>query len=266
MGSTSCQQRSWGSSPALAEPRWGATAGIPVIVALGTRRPRPGWSTHLRRYVSAMSQPPDSFRGMVCVVCGWWRGGGVAPRETSKVPGHGGMCRPCTGSLHRAAELRLGSGVLVRPLFVHEGPIRSAVHALKYRGADRVAEVLAPFLAGLLPADASALVPVPRALARRIRYGIDPGRVLAREIAQVAGLPVADVLRAPVHRRSQLRQRTAEGLRFRSAGRAPLHAVLVDDVLTTGATMNAAALACRGTVLRAVTLTRSPAPPPAGGR
>ena len=124
-----------------------------------------------------------------------------------------------------------------------------------------MAEVLAPALAGLLPGDASALVPVPRALARTIRYGIDQGRVLAREISRVAGLPVADVLRAPVHRRSQLRERRAEGLRFRPVGRAPRHAVLVDDVLTTGATMTAAALACGGSALRAVTLTRSPVAP-----
>ena len=190
---------------------------------------------------------------MVCVVCGRIRAGGLAARR-------GGICRTCAGSLHRAAEVRLRSGVLVRPLFVHEGPIRSAVHALKYRGVDRVAEVLAPRMAGLLPGDASALVPVPRALARTIRYGIDPGRVLAREMARAAGLPVVDILRAPVHRRSQLRERRAEGLGFRSIGGAPERAVLVDDVLTTGATMTAAALACEGSVLRAVTLTRSPVP------
>lgn len=190
---------------------------------------------------------------MVCVVCGRIRAGGSAPRQ-------GGICRTCAGSLQRAAEVRLRSGVLVRPLFVHEGPIRSAVHALKYRGVDRVAEVLAPCLAALLPGDASALVPVPRALARTVRYGIDPGRVLAREMARAADLPVVDILRAPVLRRSQLRERRAEGLRFTSVGGAPGRAVLVDDVLTTGATMTAAALACKGSVLRAVTLTRSPVP------
>ena len=201
---------------------------------------------------------------MVCVVCGRWRSDGVGSRRSGKTLGNGGICRSCAGSLHRATELRLRSGVLVRPLFVHEGPIRSAVHALKYRGADRVAEVVAPLLATLVPGDASALIPVPRALARTIRYGIDPGRVLARETARVAGLPVADVLRAPVHRRSQLRERRAQGLRFRSVGRPPRNAVLVDDVLTTGATITAAALACRSSALRAVTLTRSSVLPAAG--
>ena len=116
---------------------------------------------------------------MVRVVCGRWRSGGKAPRRSGNLWEHHGICGPCDGSLRRATELRLRSGILVRPLYLHEGPIRSAVHALKYRGADRVAEVLAPFLTGLLPDDTSALVPVPRALARTIRYGIDPGRVLA---------------------------------------------------------------------------------------
>ena len=203
---------------------------------------------------------------MVCVVCGWWRGSPVDGQRAAQVLRRGGICRSCAGSLHRASEVRLRSGVLVRPLFVHEGPIRSAIHALKYRGVDRIAEVLAPYLAGLVPSDATALVPVPRALARRIRYGIDPGRVLARETARAADLPVADVLRAPIHRISQLRERRTEGLHFRSVGRAPRHAVLVDDVLTTGATMTAAALACRGLALSAVTLSRSPVSPAVGRR
>jgi len=194
---------------------------------------------------------------MVCVICGRLRGGAVRPWRSGQPRRHGGICRSCGGSLRRATELRLPSGILVRPLFVHEGQIRSAVHALKYRGADRVAEVLAPFLAALVPGDASALVPVPRAFARTIRYGVDPGRVLARETARASGLPIADVLRAPVHRRSQLRERRAAGLRFGSVGRPPRNAVLVDDVLTTGATMTAAALACRSPALSAVTLTRS---------
>lgn len=170
----------------------------------------------------------------------------------------GVLCRICTRSLRGVGEVRLGSGLLVRSLFVHEGPIRSAVHALKYRGADRIAVVLAPRLADLLPADTSALVPVPRALVRRIRYGIDPGRVLAHAVARAAGLPVVDVLRAPLHHQSQLRVRRAEGLRFRSVMQAPRGAVVIDDVVTTGATITAAAAACEGSVSRAVTLTRSP--------
>lgn len=194
---------------------------------------------------------------MVCVVCGWWARAAPADRG-GRARAEDVVCGGCARSLRRAGEVRLASGLLVRSLFAHEGPIRPAVHALKYRGADRVAEALAPGLAGLLPPDASALVPVPRALLRRMRYGVDAGRVIARALGRVARLPVADVLRTPVNHRSQLRKRRFEGLHFRSIAPAPCGAVLVDDVVTTGATLTAAASACGKGVTRAVTLTRSP--------
>ena len=172
--------------------------------------------------------------------------------------GLGSLCASCAVSLREAREVRLDSGLVVSSLFFHEGPVRAAVHALKYHGTDRVARVLAPRLVDLLPGDARALVPVPRSLLRRVRFGVDAGRILAREVARLAGLPVADALRAPIHHRSQLRSRRSEGLRFRLAGRPPRGAVLIDDVLTTGATLDAAAAACGSGISRAVTLTRSP--------
>lgn len=191
-------------------------------------------------------------------MCGWWKRRPHGEPNGGRSGQLGPLCTSCAGLLREAGEIRLDSGLLVNSLFFHEGPVRAAVHALKYHGVDRAARVLAPRMAGLLPGDASALVPVPRSLLRRIRFGVDAGRVLAREVARTAGLPVADVLRAPVHHRSQLRLRRADGLRFRLVGRPPRGAVLIDDVLTTGATLGAAAAACRGRISRAVTLTRSP--------
>ena len=192
---------------------------------------------------------------MVCVVCGWWKPSARTPRRSSTEPS--AVCPACEASLQRGGEVRLKSGLLVRALLVHDGPIRNAVHAMKYQGADRVATGLAPLMADLLPAGATALVPVPRSLPRRARFGSDPGRTLATALARIAGLPVADVLRAPLLHRSQLRSRRRGGLRFRSVARPPGGAVLVDDVLTTGATLSSAAGACQGAVTSAVTLTRS---------
>ena len=195
---------------------------------------------------------------MICVICGRWKSRPAGEQTGVRSGGRGHLCRSCAGSLRQAGEVRLDSGLLVSSLFIHAGPVRSAVHALKYHGTDRVARVLAPRMAALLPEDASALVPVPRSLFRRIRFGVDAGRVLAHEVARSAGLPVADVLRAPVHHRSQLRLRRSDGLRFRLVEYPPRRAVLIDDVLTTGATLGAAAEACRGNISRAVTMTRSP--------
>lgn len=195
---------------------------------------------------------------MVCIMCGWWKSGPAG------AGGRGLLCRGCAQAIRRGGEVRLASGLLVRSLFVHAGAARRAVHAFKYQGVDRIAEVLGGVLAELLPEGAAALVPVPRALTRRMRYGVDPGRALARAAARASGLPVADVLRVPAVHRSQLRRRRSEGLRFRLAGKPPEGSVLVDDVLTTGATLTAAASACGGAAVRAVTLTRTPArrPPP----
>lgn len=205
-----------------------------------------------------MSYGGVKFGTMVCVVCGRWKRRPDGEQNGGRSGRPGPLCASCAGLLREAGEVRLDSGLVVSSLFFHEGPVRAAVHALKYHGVDRVARVLAPSMAGLLPGDASALVPVPRSLLRRIRFGVDSGRVLAREVARTAGLPVADVLRAPVHHRSQLRLRRADGLRFRLVDRPPQGAVLIDDVLTTGATLGAASTACRGRISRAVTLTRSP--------
>ena len=82
--------------------------------------------------------------------------------------------------------------------------MRGAIHALKYRGIDPVAMALAPTLVARLPGSATALIPVPRASSRRVQYGIDQGRTLARHVARLAGLPVVDALRAPPFRNSQL--------------------------------------------------------------
>ena len=140
--------------------------------------------------------------------------------------------------------IRLSERLLVHSAFLHEGAMRGAIHALKYRGIDPVAMALAPTLVARLPGSATALIPVPRASSRRVRYGIDQGRTLARHVARLAGLPVVDALRAPPFRNSQLHRRTPDGPRFRLVKTVPHGAVLVDDVITTGSTLGAAATAC----------------------
>jgi predicted amidophosphoribosyltransferase len=151
----------------------------------------------------------------------------------------------------------LEPGLLVRSLFTHEGPARSLVHRLKYEGLEVAADLWAVPLTDLLPAQAEALVPVPRRLPRRLRYGIDPARVLARRMAERAGLPLVEALAVgwwgPPHAGASRRERTAPIFSLRVA--PPPRCVLVDDVLTTGSTLRAAATATRGRTPWAVTLT-----------
>ena len=167
------------------------------------------------------------------------------------------LCRRCGDALRNAPDRWIG-GVLVRSAFLHEDPARKLVHRLKYQAMPLVGigRVLAP----LLPTSTAALVPIPRVLLRRWRYGVDPALEIARSLAAVTGLRVSPVLQTPVwvHRRAGRSGETHGTPRFRLLAAVPRGAVLVDDVVTTGATLRAAA-AVTG-IEMAVTLTSAVRP------
>ncbi len=162
------------------------------------------------------------------------------------------MCRRCAGALRSAPDRWVG-GVLVRSAFLHEDPARKLVHRLKYQAMPLVG--IGGVLAPLLPHGVAALVPVPRVTLRRWRYGVDPALELAASLGAASGLPVVKALRAPVwvHRRAGGAQQSHGIPRFHLAAAVPREAVLVDDVVTTGTTLQAAASVTG--IRHAVTLT-----------
>lgn len=131
--------------------------------------------------------------------------------------------------------------------FEHVGPARVLVHRLKYEGVTAVAGVFAAHLADRIDGPLSGVTFVPRVRSRRWRYGIDQGVVLARALAIRLDVPLIRTLDAgwwsppsagaPAALRSA--PRFAAKRSIRPVGEARW--ILVDDVMTTGATLAAAA-------------------------
>jgi predicted amidophosphoribosyltransferase len=136
------------------------------------------------------------------------------------------------------------------------------VHALKYNGWKALAEPMAERMAAIALPDETReevrfVVHVPTTSARRRQRGYDQARLLADAFARRTGLSARAALVRSAERGSQTALQpiaraanVAGGFRVdrsEAAGLAGAHVLLVDDVLTTGAT----AIECAGTLVAA---------------
>ena len=182
-------------------------------------------------------------RGQICAEClrglPWLRGH-RCPR--CALPRHRAGCPAAAAAFDRAWA----------PL-AYEGTARELVRALKFRAALPIAGLMAAHMAANLPADLRrgvAFVAVPPHRGRLRRRGFDPAALLAAGLSERAGLPLSACLRRADRGRRQV---GAGRVQRRSAGRfaavataaPPRAAVLVDDVHTTGATLDACARALK---------------------
>ena len=148
------------------------------------------------------------------------------------------LCPRCRAQLRSAAD-RVVVGHLLRSAFIHTGPAASLMHGLKYRGLLAYADVAAVVLAPKLPV--RPIAPIPRVWTRRTRYGVDPAREIAVRVARLTGVPIIDLFARPLHgprRAGQRRTSPPKPFRLQAQPEEPI--LILDDVVTSGATMSAA--------------------------
>jgi len=182
-----------------------------------------------------------------CILCG---GRGQVPLLD--------LCGPCEKSLPLADPVVRPGPAPLRTSYVpfeYGHPMDHLVHALKYHGQLAVGRVLGSLLGSRaafegLGCDADVLLPVPLHRSRHATRGFNQSAEIARWVSRQAGLPVD--LRLAARRRATLpqvglqlpdREANMRGAFVAAGGVSGRRVVIIDDVTTTGSTLQALAAA-----------------------
>lgn len=186
----------------------------------------------------------------------------------------GGLCVSCqlhlatsdyAGRKDNPAEQRLAGRIPFESatsylLFTHDSITQSLLHAIKYRQGTRVAHSMGRVLGQSISAsgrfdDVDLIIPVPLHLMKLWRRGYNQSALLCYGMAETFPRPVVENrLIRKVNTSTQThkgRQQRIDNMQDVFSVRRPdtlrgKHILLVDDVLTTGATMEACWLALQG--------------------
>jgi ComF family protein len=227
--------------------------GVPAAAGFGS-----GWPG-LRTLLGAVRLVSPPW----CDICG-------EPRMSWRTPSEGPACARCVDNPPDFDQARAYG--------LYEGTLRQIVQARKYQGHQSLGAHLGALMRqgdGGLLSRADAVVPVPLHPWRRLRRGFNQADELARHL----GLPVWRALGrrsrgrpqaglSAEHRRANVED--AYGLSLDWSGllrrRRPSHVVLIDDVMTTGATLDACSRVLRDAGVEWIgALTAARAASPTGG-
>ena len=187
------------------------------------------------------------------------------------------VCPDCWSSIKRASrdlplflETRsklVASGAIAElvSLFVFEkeGPFQAIVHALKYSGIQQLGIELGKRLGSALREEgvqADAVVPVPLHKRKLRERGFNQSLLIARGISGVLGIPVrADLVRRTRWTQTQTalskeerKQNVEDAFECGETNLQGLCVIVVDDVITTGATIEAVARALEASKAKTV--------------
>lgn len=219
----------------------------PVCVICGARAHELGFCAGCRALLEE-----KRIAGPLCTVCG-------TPFPSSKGVGH-----PCGRCLDEKPAF-----TTARSAFVYEGRVLEALHRFKYAGDVSLAGPLARTILGSIDFTGPFIVvPVPLYPGKLKRRGFNQSLLIAREISRLTGAPLYFRRLKRARDTGQQVGLKAEERKKNVAGAFTLtdaalfrgkRALLVDDVATTGATLNECAKVLRraGAEVFALTVARA---------
>jgi len=145
----------------------------------------------------------------------------------------------------------------IRSPFLFEGAVREAIHQLKYRSVKALAAPLAQLVGEYLSEKSlpfEVMVPVPLHPHRLRNRGYNQSLLVAQELAEIRSMPlVEDVLvrlsdtspQAKTRSAEERQKNVAQAFSCRRLELEGKRVLLIDDVCTSGATLNACAAALK---------------------
>lgn len=194
----------------------------------------------------------------------------------AELEGDGPLCARCEAGLPRTGAMAVQSGThfdrCLSPLY-YTGGLRDSFHRYKFRGHWHYSSIYAQWMWECLRAredtgfDCITWVPISRL--RYLRRGYDQSKRLARDVARHSGLLLCPVLVKTRNNPAQSGTHSAEERRENTKGVYRLkqgaevrgkRVLLVDDIITTGSTLEEASRVLReagAAELRCLTLART---------